>query len=210
VPCGRTWTVSPLIIGTYRSGYSQDNSALVSTLEEPIRLGIRPLKVRQRRALPAIHLTGNSHRVKVTFSMMRKSSQSARPGTRSAIVLAAAIVLGGLSSLSMAQGTPAPGSVTTGQGNSPSVAADQTNPPGVVSYPPPPAGFDPLTASDEALKRYGFPPKPDQQSDPKDYAIWKKMVLVPRKGNPILHPTTIHDGPAHLLAEPPPTPGNPQ
>jgi tetratricopeptide (TPR) repeat protein len=34
-----------VIIGTYREGYSEDNPALVRTLEELIRLGVRPLKI---------------------------------------------------------------------------------------------------------------------------------------------------------------------
>jgi hypothetical protein len=34
-----------VIIGTYRSGYSEDNPALVRTLEELIRMGVRPLKL---------------------------------------------------------------------------------------------------------------------------------------------------------------------
>jgi tetratricopeptide (TPR) repeat protein len=34
-----------VIIGTYRSGYSEDNPALVRTLEELIRIGVRPLKL---------------------------------------------------------------------------------------------------------------------------------------------------------------------
>jgi hypothetical protein len=34
-----------VIIGTYREGYSEDNPALVRTLEELIRLGVRPLKL---------------------------------------------------------------------------------------------------------------------------------------------------------------------
>jgi hypothetical protein len=34
-----------VIIGTYRSGYSNDNPALVRTLEELIRLGVRPQKL---------------------------------------------------------------------------------------------------------------------------------------------------------------------
>jgi tetratricopeptide (TPR) repeat protein len=34
-----------VIIGTYRDGYSEQNSALVRTLEELIRMGIRPLKL---------------------------------------------------------------------------------------------------------------------------------------------------------------------
>ena len=34
-----------VIIGTYRGGYSENNPALVRTLEELIRLGVRPLKL---------------------------------------------------------------------------------------------------------------------------------------------------------------------
>src|SRR5260370_30159442 len=34
-----------VIIGTYRSGYSEDNPALVRTLEELIRMGVRPQKL---------------------------------------------------------------------------------------------------------------------------------------------------------------------
>ena len=34
-----------VIIGTYRDGYSDDNPALVRTLEELIRMGVRPLKL---------------------------------------------------------------------------------------------------------------------------------------------------------------------
>ena len=34
-----------VIVGTYREGYSEDNPALVRTLEELIRLGVRPLKL---------------------------------------------------------------------------------------------------------------------------------------------------------------------
>ena len=34
-----------VIIGTYRDGYSEHNSALIRTLEELIRMGIRPLKL---------------------------------------------------------------------------------------------------------------------------------------------------------------------
>src|SRR5258708_14827394 len=34
-----------VIIGTYRDGYAENNPALVRTLEELIRMGIRPLKL---------------------------------------------------------------------------------------------------------------------------------------------------------------------
>ncbi len=112
--------------------------------------------------------------------------------------LGLAIVLCGLSSLAMAQGTPVPESVTVDQSNAPSVAADQTNALGVVSYPQPPAGFDPLTASDKELTRYGFPPRPDPEKAPEAYAHWRKLVSVPRIANPTLQQTTIYNGPAQF------------
>src|SRR6202022_2642830 len=34
-----------LIVGTYRSGYSDQNPALVRTLEELVRMGVRPQKL---------------------------------------------------------------------------------------------------------------------------------------------------------------------
>jgi hypothetical protein len=37
--------VPVVIIGTYRDGYPENNPALVRTLEELIRMGIRPLKL---------------------------------------------------------------------------------------------------------------------------------------------------------------------
>ncbi|MFZ0888076.1 MAG: G1 family glutamic endopeptidase [Candidatus Binataceae bacterium] len=87
----------------------------------------------------------------------------------------------------MAQHTPPQGSV----------APDQTNVPGVVIYPAPPAGFDALTASDADLAQYGFPPRPDAQSAPEAYAHWQKMVASPQKRiTPKLQQTTIYNGPA--------------
>ena len=70
--------------------------------------------------------------------------------------------------------------------------------PNVVVYPPAPAGFDPLTASDNDLKRYGFPPRPDAQKAPQAYRHWRALVSVPRIGNPTLQQTDIYDGPAKL------------
>ena len=110
-------------------------------------------------------------------TMLRKFSESASFGTRGKFVLGVAIVLCGLSSLAMAQGTPVPKSVTTDQRNAPSVAADQTNTPGVVSCPQPPTGFDPLTASDKELKRYGFPPRPDPEKAPEAYSPLAKASV---------------------------------
>jgi hypothetical protein len=103
---------------------------------------------------------------------------------------AAAIALCGASSLALANGTPPPESVAT----------DQTNVQGVVAYPEPPAGFNPLSASDAEIEQYGFPPRPDAQSEPDQYRHWQKLVSVPRVANPKLQQTTIHNGPAQAVS----------
>jgi hypothetical protein len=51
-----------------------------------------------------------------------------------------------------------------------------TNIKGVHTFPAAPAGFDPLQAADMDLARYGYPPRPPQQSNPEDYARWSKAV----------------------------------
>ncbi len=44
-----------------------------------------------------------------------------------------------------------------------------------VKYPVPPKSFDPLTANDQLLSTYGYPPKPDA-SDPVALYAWKAAV----------------------------------
>jgi hypothetical protein len=51
-----------------------------------------------------------------------------------------------------------------------------TNIPGVYTYAEPPKGFNPVTAADVDLATYGFPPRPDKQSDPDGYAVWERVV----------------------------------
>lgn len=51
--------------------------------------------------------------------------------------------------------------------------------PGEWSSPPPPAGFDPLTASPYALDFYGFPPRPNPMTAPRAYGAWVKMATAP-------------------------------
>jgi hypothetical protein len=52
----------------------------------------------------------------------------------------------------------------------------KTNLPGVTTKAAPPDGFKPLTASDEELAKFGFPPRPSQTALPKVYATWAKAV----------------------------------
>ncbi len=39
----------------------------------------------------------------------------------------------------------------------------------------PPEGFNPLTASQEDLKKFGFPVRPDRELQPTEYAFWQRM-----------------------------------
>lgn len=43
------------------------------------------------------------------------------------------------------------------------------------SFPVPPEGFDPLSASDEMLETYGFPPRPDEENS-SDYNDWTELM----------------------------------
>ena len=52
----------------------------------------------------------------------------------------------------------------------------ETNLSGVTTIEAPPAGFDPLSASDEELAYHGFPPRPDQTANPSAYAKWAKAM----------------------------------
>lgn len=77
-----------------------------------------------------------------------------------------------------------------------------TNLPGATTIAAPPADFDVLTASDEQLADYGFPPRPDQASSPDEYATWAKAMLASKtRIVPNLVQTNIFHGPARLRAE---------
>lgn len=71
-----------------------------------------------------------------------------------------------------------------------------TNLPGATTLTVP-EGFDPLTASDQELADYGFPPRPDESASPKAFATWTKAMkasktrIVPR-----LEQTNLFHGPA--------------
>lgn len=43
------------------------------------------------------------------------------------------------------------------------------------SFPVPPKGFQPLTANDEQLETYGFPPRPDKE-DQEEYENWVELM----------------------------------
>jgi len=51
-----------------------------------------------------------------------------------------------------------------------------TNLPGIKTFAAPPAGFDPIAATDNQLATYGFPPRPNAQADAEHYSMWKSAV----------------------------------
>ena len=70
------------------------------------------------------------------------------------------------------------------------------NLPGATRFDAPPAGFDPIAASDEELQYHGFPPRPNQNTEPKAYATWvKAMQHSKTRIVPNLEQTTIFHGP---------------
>src|SRR5215469_17601282 len=58
-----------------------------------------------------------------------------------------------------------------------SAANVPTNVAGINTYPDPPKGFNPLTASDEELASYGFPTRPDKQAEPDHYRMWERAMI---------------------------------
>ncbi len=48
---------------------------------------------------------------------------------------------------------------------------------GVHTFPAPPPGFNPVSASDAERIAYGFPPRPDEKADPDHYAMWERAML---------------------------------
>jgi hypothetical protein len=51
-----------------------------------------------------------------------------------------------------------------------------TNIAGATTIAAPPASFNPLTASDQDLEYYGFPPRPNEIDAPKAFASWQKAM----------------------------------
>src|SRR5271155_2133816 len=72
-------------------------------------------------------------------------------------------------------------------------------PEGVTVVPPPPAGFDPTTASAEENARYAIPPAPDARVSPEGHAAWAAAVTAKaRRESPVLTKTKITNGPMRL------------
>ncbi len=72
-----------------------------------------------------------------------------------------------------------------------------TNLAGVTTILAPPADFDPINASDADLAYNGFPPRPNQNTEPKAYATWVKAMKASKtRVKPVLEQTSIMHGPS--------------
>jgi hypothetical protein len=78
-----------------------------------------------------------------------------------------------------------------------SVPTAPTNVPGIKVVAPPPAGFDPVSASSTARMQFAIPPAPDATVAPGAYNEWKKAVsgIRNRIAAPVLRQTNIANGP---------------
>jgi Peptidase A4 family len=56
----------------------------------------------------------------------------------------------------------------------------QTDLPGVAAAVEPPAWLDPLTATDADLATYGFPPRPDAETQPRRFRSWQRAMARPK------------------------------
>jgi hypothetical protein len=76
-----------------------------------------------------------------------------------------------------------------------------TNVAGVTTIAAPPKGFNPLTASDQDLEYYGFPPRPNEIAAPKALATWQKAMAASKtRVTPVLEVTNNAAGPAKMQA----------
>ena len=76
-----------------------------------------------------------------------------------------------------------------------------TNVSGVTTIAAPPAGFNPLNASDQDLEYYGFPPRPNEIAAPKAFASWQKAMTASKlRVAPTLEVTKNFAGPAKVKA----------
>ncbi len=49
----------------------------------------------------------------------------------------------------------------------------------VMTFEPPPPGFNPLTATDDLLEKYGYPHRPDPDKEPQLSKLWHETLALP-------------------------------
>ena len=75
---------------------------------------------------------------------------------------------------------------------------DQTssNVPEVMVIAPPPAGFNPVTATPQTNAQFAIPPAPDARAAPSAYTAWQNAVKTTQKHETlVLTPTNIANAP---------------
>jgi hypothetical protein len=117
--------------------------------------------------------------------------------------LASTLLASALAALSHGANAQAFQSAQGRQTISPAADADSVCPNCATPYAQaalvPPAGFDPVTASDAQLDAYGFPPRPDASKAPAAYAQWQTVVTRPAtRIVPQLVATNVVNGPEKL------------
>jgi hypothetical protein len=71
-----------------------------------------------------------------------------------------------------------------------------TNVPGISLVAPPPAEFDPTTATELVNARFALPPAPDATAAPRAYAAWQSAInAVQNRETPVLKSTNLFHGP---------------
>ena len=72
---------------------------------------------------------------------------------------------------------------------------------GVSAFMRPPASFNPLTATDAELDRYGFPPRPNRDLGAGDIAQWERRVMSQTRIVPQLQQTNTFHAPAKSIKQ---------
>ncbi len=74
-----------------------------------------------------------------------------------------------------------------------------TNLAGATTIEAPAASFDAVNASDQDLQYYGFPPRPNKNTEPKAYSTWLQAISHSKtRVKPVLEQTSVFHGPAQL------------
>jgi type II secretory pathway pseudopilin PulG len=86
----------------------------------------------------------------------------------------------------------------------------RTNIDGIRTFAAPPAGFDAINETDEALATYGFPPRPNKDSDPVSFAKWARAMAASKvRWNGELQHTGAYSRPGARAAAPAGASANP-
>ena len=80
-------------------------------------------------------------------------------------------------------------------------AALETEIPGVAAFTRPPASFNPLTATDAELDRYGFPPRPSRDLGADVLARWERRVMSQTRIVPQLKQTNTFHAPVRSIKQ---------